>query len=373
MRAIILLICALLASQCAAQPADPDRIALAIEALSRLSKDQIHANPRLKTALDRVLEATQGTPQFVELVRQFEVQGQIAALVETAVRNPDSSYAADALRIALDGDGFTTIQERLQGADVTEAINLINALGNLAEKRTVALVEPIVRDSTRDLALRKRAVRSLVQTRDSASALLGLALDGRLPKDLKLAATTELHQARWDDIKSEAARVLPPPQTQGDQFLPPIHELIKRTGEVARGEAIFATAEVSCINCHQVNGKGIDFGPNLSEIGAKLGKDALYEAIIDPSAGISFDYEAWQVNLKNGDEAFGLITSETVEEITVKTQNGISTRYKKVDVESRQKMTMSIMPVGLQQMLSVSELVHLVEYLASLKHEPLAK
>ena len=104
----------------------------------------------------------------------------------------------------------------------------------------------------------------------------------------------------------------------------------------------------------------------------KLGKDALYESIIDPSAGISFDYEAWQVNLKNGDEAFGLIISETADEITVKTQTGIVTSYKKIDIESRQKMTMSIMPAGLQQAMPVSDLVDLVEYLASLRTEQVA-
>ena len=366
------MICTLLLGRCVAQTANPDQIALAIEVLGRLSKDQIYANPKLKAALDRVMEATQGTPQFVELVRQFEVKDQADALVETAIGNPESSFAADALRIALDGDGLASIKKRLEGTNITESINLINVLGNVAEKRTVQLIEPVVRDSTRDLALRKRAVRSLVQTREGATALLRLAFDERLPNNLKLTASTELHQLRWIDIKTEGARVLPPPQAQGDQPLPPIHELIKKTGDVARGKVVFASPEVGCINCHQINGKGIDFGPKLSEIGTKLGKDALYESIIDPSAGISFDYEAWQVNLKNGDEAFGLIVSETTDEIIVKTQNGIVTRYKKIDIESRQKMTMSIMPADLQQAMPLSDLVDLIEYLFSLKTEQVA-
>ena len=43
---------------------------------------------------------------------------------------------------------------------------------------------------------------------------------------------------------------------------------------------------MGCSKCHQINGTGTDFGPNLSEIGAKLAKKALYETILDPSAGI---------------------------------------------------------------------------------------
>jgi putative heme-binding domain-containing protein len=124
---------------------------------------------------------------------------------------------------------------------------------------------------------------------------------------------------------------------------------------------------VGCIKCHQVNGEGIDFGPSLSEIGTKLGKDALYESILDPSAGISFGFEAWQIELKSGDEAFGLLVSDTADEIAVKSQGGIVTRYKKSEVTKREQQKLSIMPAGLPQAMSVADLVDLVEYLASLK------
>ena len=134
-----------------------------------------------------------------------------------------------------------------------------------------------------------------------------------------------------------------------------------------RGAEVFARPTVGCINCHQVNGNGTDFGPNLSEIGTKLGKDAIYESILDPSAGISFGFEAWSIELKNGDENFGLITSETNDEISLKSQNGITTKYKKSDIAKRQKQTLSIMPAGLQLTMSTEDLVNLVEYLSSLK------
>ena len=160
---------------------------------------------------------------------------------------------------------------------------------------------------------------------------------------------------------------MPQPQVRNAQPLPPISELIKKTGDARRGAEVFRRDVVGCIKCHQVNGEGIDFGPNLSEIGTKLGKDALYEAILDPSAGISFGFEAWQIELKSGDEAYGLIVSDTAEEIAVKTQGGIVSRYKKSDVTKREQQKLSIMPAGLQQTLSTADLVDLVEYLSSLK------
>jgi len=111
----------------------------------------------------------------------------------------------------------------------------------------------------------------------------------------------------------------------------------------------------------------VELGPNLSEIGTKLGKDALIEAILEPSSGISFGYEAWNFTLKSGDEVYGLIASETADEITLKNIGGIITRLKKSDLALRQQSKLSIMPAGLQAAMTAQELVDLVEYLATLK------
>src|SRR5262249_4800754 len=146
-----------------------------------------------------------------------------------------------------------------------------------------------------------------------------------------------------------------------------ISELLKMNGDLKRGGEVFRRDTIGCIKCHQVNGEGVDFGPNLSEIGPKLARDALYESILDPSAGISFGFEAWQIELKDGNEAFGLIVSETTEEIAVKAVGGIVTRYRKADVAKREQQKLSIMPAGLQQTMTTQELVDLVEYLSSLK------
>jgi len=99
----------------------------------------------------------------------------------------------------------------------------------------------------------------------------------------------------------------------------------------------FASPTVGCANCHVVKGQGVDFGPNLSEIGTKLGKDALYEAILEPSAGVSFGFEAWQINLLSGDEAYGLLANETADELAIKAVGGIVTRYKKSAIKDRQQ------------------------------------
>ena len=49
-----------LAACFAAEPLDPDRVATVIEALTRLGPEKVEANPKLKEALEKVLEVTRG-------------------------------------------------------------------------------------------------------------------------------------------------------------------------------------------------------------------------------------------------------------------------------------------------------------------------
>ncbi|MBI4662906.1 MAG: c-type cytochrome [Verrucomicrobia bacterium] len=349
------------------QSVDQDRLNLMVEVLSRLEPAQVKSNPKLENVLAQVLKATRGTSRFVELVRRFQIKDQNPALLELVFKNPKDAFGVEALRLLLDFQGLELVRNALSGTNVAAAACLTDALGNVGGNQIVPLLEPLVNDPKRDLSLRKGAVRALTRTQEGAGFLLKLAREDKLAADLKLVAAIELNQVQWPAIRKESARILPPPQSRSAEPLPPISALVKMKGDAARGAEVFTRPNVACINCHQVNGKGIDFGPRLSEIGAKLGPEGLYEAILDPSAGISFDYEAWQVQFKNGDDAYGLIVSETADELALKTQNGIVSHYQKNEIASRQKMTTSTMPAGLQQAMSVQDLVDLVEYLTSLR------
>ena len=343
---------------------DQEKIAIALAALSRLKGMDLAANPSVKAAVHKVLVQVRGRPEFVEIVRDFQLTDQESGLLEVAVKNPRDSSGVEAARLLLERKSFDVLRE---GLESTNAANLAEAVGHAQLKESVPLLEPIVSDTRRDLNLRREAVRALAQVQEGAAKLLTLARERKLPDDLKLAATAELNAARWPDIKAEAGRLLPLPKSLNSQPLPPISELITRRGNPVRGSEVFRRETVGCIRCHQVNGQGVDFGPNLSEIGSKLGADALYQAILDPSAGISFGYEAWQFDLKSGDEVYGLVSSETADEVAVKAVGGIVSRYKKSEVARRTQQKLSVMPSGLEQSMTLQDLVDLVEYLGTLR------
>ena len=88
---------------------------------------------------------------------------------------------------------------------------------------------------------------------------------------------------------------LPGAKTAVAKKEPTLTELIALTPNVNNGKTVFAK---TCALCHQVENEGFSFGPALTEIGSKLPKEGQLEAILQPSAGISFGYEGWELTMK---------------------------------------------------------------------------
>ena len=194
------------------------------------------------------------------------------------------------------------------------------------------------------------------------SSVIGDIYDAALDSTLWPDALQKIAGGPWADLQVEAIKMAPQLAPARNRF-PSNRELAKRTGDAAKGQILF---QAICTGCHAMNGMGVAYGPGLSEIGTKLGKDALYDALLDPSAGISFGYETLHLKFKTGDTAIGLLASETKDDITLKSVGGALTKYSKQQLAGREKLKVSSMP-AVATGLPVEQLADLVEYLASLK------
>ncbi|MBA3699151.1 MAG: c-type cytochrome [Planctomycetes bacterium] len=154
------------------------------------------------------------------------------------------------------------------------------------------------------------------------------------------------------------------PVDRDNKPIPAAAELAKLTGDAAKGQASFATL---CGICHQVNGAGIDFGPNLSDIGSRKTKENMFESILDPNKVLEPGFESVLIKLESDETYMGMIAGETDSEVTIKAMGGVKTTVKKADIVSRTKQPMSLMPVGLYRALSTDDLVNIIEYLAAQK------
>ncbi len=123
----------------------------------------------------------------------------------------------------------------------------------------------------------------------------------------------------------------------------------------------------TCVKCHTVNGVGKDVGPNLSEIGGKATRDSLYESILFPSAAIAHNFETYRLELENGNVVTGILVNQTPDVVSIKTAEAIVQTYKRNEIADMKQLKISLMPADLQKLMTVDDLVDVVEYLTTLK------
>ena len=141
-------------------------------------------------------------------------------------------------------------------------------------------------------------------------------------------------------------------------------ELAKQAGDAAKGQAIF-TSNGACFTCHQINGAGMVFGPNLSEVGSRKTKELIIESILYPSKVIEPGFEMIEITLENEEKGMGIVAAETDTDLILNMM-GTKTTYKKSDIISREKKPTSIMP-PMGAALSASDVANIAEYLAAQK------
>ena len=145
----------------------------------------------------------------------------------------------------------------------------------------------------------------------------------------------------------------------------PLEKLLAAKPDVAKGHAAFQKAR--CITCHVVRDEGRDFGPALSDIGTKLKSKQLFEAILKPSRTISLGYEGVLVVTEDGTIHSGFVTSESKTTLSLRIPGGLRKDVPKANIEIRKTMKVSLMPTGIDAILSPQELVDLVGWLKTLR------
>jgi putative heme-binding domain-containing protein len=344
----------------------PAQAEIAALALTHLNAEASGSDPRVRPALARTLDALRGTQAFVDLAAKYEVRDRSDELIALALAEPESSTGVAAAQLALRWGALDHFRAVAMGDDPRAAESAVLVLGRAGGNEGGQLLQELATSAERPLGLRRTAMQALGQGQSGERRLLQMVQDGVVPEDLRPTAAAILFASFRTDIREAAAEHLTPPAatTADGKTLPPVAILARQRGDAEAGRAAFRRV---CTTCHTAEGVGTDFGPGLSDIGAKLSRGALYTAILEPSAGVSFNYAGETIRLRNGTELVGIVGSETETEIAVRLPGGVTSRYAKSEVVSRQPLEVSLMPDGLERALTEQELVDLVAYLGTLR------
>ncbi len=352
-------------ADCGESASSNSAIETRIEILNRIAPELYRQSAKVRQLVDDSLSILKGQPEFIDLTIRFGVTNQTASLLSTSSKFPRHLSSAQAIVYLLNiGEDRAVENYFKKNFDAS----LLAQLVRTSSTKAMDVAIPFLFDRNLDPSAANELLSAFCRQKEGAKRVLK-ALKSSPSEDVSELARQAigiLKQTPWGQIRKSFEELVPSSAVARSEGLPERSELVKRTGNIEQGRIAFRQSRNTCVSCHRVEGLGKDVGPDLSEIGKKLGKDALYEAILDPSAGISVGYEGWEITLESGEEFSGILLSEQDGQITMRNLLGESVVIPQEDVFEKRRMSVSIMPGGLDQVISQTDLVNLVEYLSQL-------
>ena len=331
--------------------------------LHALDRKTVENSPVAKKALQDIIVTVRGTREYLDLVNRYRIRSENKYLLDLAIGKNSEETGRDAAGLLLDLGGALQVQQVLKENDTSRSYALLNALGGVGSKTSIDILQGYALSEKNPIHIRKIAASKIGRSWGGEERVLELLKAKKVPEVLLPDIVSGVSQAWRGSVRTEAESYLAGASGIKPRKIPGINELRALKGNAANGKVVFMNA---CALCHQVNNEGYDFGPKLSEIGGKLSKDGLWDAILHPSAGISFGYEGWTVLMKDGTQYSGIISSRTETDIELKFPGGMKKGLKTSDLLSLTQMSSSMMPDGLYQNIKDQDLADLLEYMSGL-------
>jgi putative heme-binding domain-containing protein len=108
-------------------------------------------------------------------------------------------------------------------------------------------------------------------------------------------------------------------------------------------------------------------GPDLTRIGAIRSGDDLLESILYPNSTFAQGFEPWLLTRQQGDQVSGNLVSQGPDGVTLRDSAGVLHRTRPDDIESLDRLQLSAMPAGLEQLMTREQFRDLMAYLQSLR------
>ncbi|WP_411273471.1 PVC-type heme-binding CxxCH protein [Daejeonella sp.] len=334
-------------------------------ALHHLSPEDVRQSAIAIKAIKDVLISLSGKAEYIDMIRKHQLKSETPKLLDLAIAKANEPIGINAARLVFEFNQGQVFQDVLMNNDAEKINAALTVLGSLGNKDAIDMLEHVMSDESRSNSVRQKSAQMIGKSQSGEDRALELLRKTKVQTELIPFIVDGLKASRRKAVYAEGLTFLPGSlKVAGQKQIPSLSELLAMTSNNKNGAAVFKR---SCFVCHQINGEGFDFGPKLTEIGSKLPREGLLDAIVRPSAGINFGYETWQIDMKDGSNLIGIITSRTEDEIEVKYPAGIIQKIKTTNVKTIKNLPESMMPEGMHNSLTKQELADLIDYLATLK------
>jgi quinoprotein glucose dehydrogenase len=310
----------------------------AVETIGKIGLEKV--GPRLFTLLEK-----DRSPQ----VREAALRS-LLALKESQKEQAIKQALADSEK-----------EVRVAGLDLLKDIDVeqqlkVELLSEVIEKRTM---------EEKQAAVQALTALSFANSRPLFEKLIGRLESGALPAEIQL----ELSEALESVGDAELLR-------RNEMYyknLSPDSLVASYAGSLYGGDeelgrrTFFRNQSAQCVRCHAYDDMGGGAGPPINGVAAKLSRQQLLEAMIEPSKRLAPGYGVVTVDLDDGRRLTGILGEEDAHSVSLKVGNLPDTVVQKTNIANRINAPSS-MP-DMKHILSRREIRDVLSFLATLKEE----
>ncbi|TWT57544.1 Alpha/beta hydrolase family protein [Thalassoglobus neptunius] len=153
------------------------------------------------------------------------------------------------------------------------------------------------------------------------------------------------------------------PSSSRAQVIADYSEALDAGGNPALGQGVFVK---HCAACHRLGGVGVEVGPHLGAM-KNRGAQAILFNVLDPNREVNPQFVNYLAITEQGRTHTGLIADESATSLTLRRAEGIEDRIAVDEIDELTSTGTSLMPEGLEKVISVPEMKDLISYLLSVQ------
>lgn len=314
-------------------------------------------------------------------LKRRDLLAVVAALAEVSGDLAKEFSPGDALlELALDESKLQFLRSlALHGVPIDHKKLTVEILGNLATSKGKALQ----REAVRALAIHPNPKRAIplalvaVETNNDpgvrADAIAGLAAFAESHQVFLITLADDPNET----VAAEAKRTLASagltkrkldskPAPNDLAAWETMLDAVPGDPDLETGRRLFFHSRLAtCSNCHAMNGRGLEVGPDLTTISQQAGggREWLLTHILDPNAEVAPYFRPQLITTKDGQTRMGFILGREGQSQGYIGPDGKTFSVLKSDVTAREELPISLMPPGLLMPMTNSEIRDLLAYI----------
>ena len=131
-----------------------------------------------------MIASLRGSPEYVEMVKKYEVRTENSRLLDLAIAESDKSLGRNAAGLLLEMGGGKLAWKTIQETDTARSNRLLAALGGVGSKESLEMLQSIVFSEKYPMELRKSSRDKLGRSRNGEDKVLQLLKTKKIPHEL---------------------------------------------------------------------------------------------------------------------------------------------------------------------------------------------